>query len=258
MNNDNISTIHDFDLELICEYFLSFDRQGPGSPGATLQALSFVDGLTANSQIADLGCGTGGQTITLASAVQGHVTAIDLFPKFIERLDERAWEHSVRHRVHGIVGSMDTLPFAPESLDLIWCEGAIYNIGFERGLRYWHQFLKPGGYVAVTENTYFTDQRPAEIETFWQAAYPEIDTVTNKIAMMQSAGYEFIAAFRLPEKCWTENYYDLQLPIQEAFLKTHINNPAAAAFIANQRAERALYDHAYWGYAFYIGRRLQM
>ena len=46
---------------------------------------------------------------------------------------------------------MDQLPFHREELDLIWSEGAIYNIGFERGLKEWKEFLKPGGYVAISE-----------------------------------------------------------------------------------------------------------
>ena len=45
MSNEN-KTIHDFELNLICDFFSNMERQGPGSPEATLKALSFVDGLT--------------------------------------------------------------------------------------------------------------------------------------------------------------------------------------------------------------------
>ena len=58
MSNEN-KTIHEFDFNLICEYFSNVERQGPGSPEATLKALSFIDNLADNSRIADLGCGTG-------------------------------------------------------------------------------------------------------------------------------------------------------------------------------------------------------
>ena len=40
---DKEHNIHDFDIALICEYFSSMDRQGPGSQGSTLKALSFID-----------------------------------------------------------------------------------------------------------------------------------------------------------------------------------------------------------------------
>jgi len=36
-------SIHDIDLNLICEYYSGVERQGPGSPEVTLKALSFID-----------------------------------------------------------------------------------------------------------------------------------------------------------------------------------------------------------------------
>ena len=39
MNNDNHS-INEFEFQLICEYFSSTDRQGPGSEVSTLKAFS--------------------------------------------------------------------------------------------------------------------------------------------------------------------------------------------------------------------------
>jgi SAM-dependent methyltransferase len=260
MNNENTNnttaTIHDFDFNLVCEYFLILDRQGPGSPEMTLRALGFIDGLDAKSQIADLGCGTGGGTMTLAAATPGRITGLDLFPRFIDKFNEQAWEQGVKSRVEGVVGSMDALPFAESSLDLIWSEGAIYNIGFERGLREWRRFLRPGGYVAVTENTWFTDRRPQEIEAFWQAAYPEIDTIPAKIAAMQRAGYEFTAAFALPEQCWAD-FYATYPEAQRVFLQKHAGDPAAGAFVASERHEHALWEKykAHYGYVFYIGRK---
>lgn len=82
MSNEN-KTISQFELNLICEYFSNLERQGPGSPEATLKALSFIDNLTENSRIADIGCGTGGQTMVLAQNIPGHITGLDLFPDFI-------------------------------------------------------------------------------------------------------------------------------------------------------------------------------
>lgn len=64
-------SIHDFDFNLICEYFTALERQGPGSPEVTLKALSFIDGFNPDSRIADIGCGTGGQTRVLAQHAPG-------------------------------------------------------------------------------------------------------------------------------------------------------------------------------------------
>ncbi|MDD4921248.1 MAG: class I SAM-dependent methyltransferase [Bacteroidales bacterium] len=257
MSEENKS-IHEFDFNLICEYFSNVERQGPGSPEVTIKALGFIDHLTGESCIADIGCGTGGQTMVLAQHVPGHITGIDLFPTFIDLFNQNAGKLNLQDRIKGVIGSMDNLPFQNEELDLIWSEGAIYNIGFERGLNEWRKFLKTGGYIAVTEASWFTEERPAEIETFWQDAYPEIDTIPNKVAQLQKAGYMPVATFILPENCWTEHFYALQAAIQEAFLEKHAGNKTAEDLIANERHEAQLYEKykAFYGYVFYIGKKI--
>jgi len=256
--SDDILSIHEFDLNLICEYYSGVERQGPGSPEITLKALSFIDNLNNALRIADIGCGTGGQTMVLGQHAPGHITGIDLFPRFIDLFNANAAKQNLQDRVKGQVGSMDNLQFKDESLDLIWSEGAIYNIGFERGLKEWQRFLKKGGYIAVSEATWFTDNRPAEIEEFWMTEYPGIDTIPNKVAQMQKAGYIPVATFVLPEICWTKHFYEPQVPAQEIFLKKHKGNSTAKAFIESQQYETQLYYKykAYYGYVFFIGKKI--
>jgi len=257
MSNENKS-IHEFDFNLICEYFSAMERQGPGSREVTIKALSFVDNLTSGSRIADIGCGTGGQTMVLAQHAPGKITGIDLFPVFIDLFNANARKMNLQDRVKGVVGSMDKLTFDNEELDLIWSEGAIYNIGFERGLNEWKRFLKSSGYIAVTEASWFTDDRPDEIDAFWKDAYPEIDTIPKKVAQMQKAGYIPVASFILPENCWTEHFYVLQIQAQEIFLDKYKGNKAAEELVANERHEAVLYSKykEYYGYVFYIGRKI--
>lgn len=258
MSNEN-KIIGKFDLNLICEYFSHVERQGPGSPEVTLKALSFIDNLTEESHIADLGCGTGGQTMTLAQHAPGQITGLEFFPKFIDIFNQHAKQLGLEKRVKGIVGSMeDALPFGKESLDLIWSEGAIYNIGFERGLNEWRPYLKKGGYIAVTEASWFTDERPEEIYDFWMKAEPGIDTIPVKVAQMQNAGYVPVATFILPENCWTEYYYAPLAKVQEKYLKKYAGSETVEQFVAFGRQEEELY-HKYkefYGYVFYIGKKI--
>lgn len=257
MNNEN-KTIHEFDFNLICEYFSSIERQGPGSPEVTVKALSFIDNLTDKSRIADIGCGTGGQTMVLAQHAPGHITGVDIFSTFIDLFNQNATKLNLQDRVKGEIGSMDNLSFQDEELDLIWSEGAIYNIGFVQGLNKWKRFLKPGGYLAVTEASWFTNKRPEEINNFWQEAYPEIDTIPNKISQMQNAEFIPIATFILPENCWTDHFYTPQVSAQKIFLKKYVGNKMAEEFVAYQQHEAQLYYKykEFYGYAFYIGRKL--
>lgn len=257
MDNETKS-IHEFDINLICDYFSMMERQGPGSPETTLKALSFIEGLNDESRIADIGCGTGGQTMTLAQQAPGHFTGVDLFPLFIDFLKKNAEQLNLQKRIEGLVASMEALPFQDEEFDLIWSEGAIYNIGFERGLKEWRRFLKPGGYIAVTEVSWFTPERPAEINEYWNDAYPEIDLISNKVSQMQQAGYVPVATFILPESCWLDHFYAPQVAAQELFLKEYAGNRTAEEFIACERHEATLYRKykAFYGYVFYIGKKV--
>ncbi len=257
MSNE-VPNILEFDFQLICDYFTALERQGPGSPEATLKALSFIDNLTDESRIADIGCGSGGQTMVLAQHAPGQITGIDLFADFISIFNANARKLNLQHRVKGMVGSMDNLPFQEGEFDLIWSEGAIYNIGFERGLKEWHKYLKTGGYLAVTEATWFTDTRPAEIHDFWMSEYPGINTIPNCVAQLQAAGYIPVAVFNLPQNCWTDHYYAPQAAIQQPYLEKHAGNKMAQGLVDNLRHEKALYDKykEYYGYTFFIGKKL--
>ena len=257
MKNERI-LIHDFDLNLICDYFGRLERQGPGSIESTIRALSFIDNFSNELKIADLACGTGGQTITLAQNTKGTITGLDISPDFIEKFNTNAKKLCLQNRVKGIVGSMDNLPFQNEEFDVIWSEGAIANIGFEKGLNYWRGFLKKEGYIAVTYESWFTDKRPAKIEKFWVDAVTEISTIGHNISIMQKAGYSLVAAFTLPEACWTDTYFIPQKAIQKAFLDDNDGNKAAEVFVEYMKYEAELYSKykQYYGYVFYIGKKV--
>ncbi len=251
-------SIHEFDFSLICEYFSGLERQGPGSPETTLQALKYIKGLNKKSRIADIGCGTGSHTMVMAKHTPGQITSLDLFPDFIQRFNDNAKQHGLEQRVRGITGSMEEPPFTTEELDMIWSEGAIYNIGFEQGIIEWRKFLKPGGYIAVTDASWFTTSRPREIEDFWVKEYPGIDLISVRASQMEKSGYKVVATFILPDYCWTDNYYVPQIARQEEFLKKYAGNKAVLEFVNWQRHEAKLYDkyRKHYGYVFFIGKKL--
>ena len=58
----------------------------------------------------------------------------------IIQFNQNAQNKNLQDRVKGVVGNMGNLPFQEEELDLIWSEGAIYNIGLERVLNEWRKF----------------------------------------------------------------------------------------------------------------------
>jgi len=252
------TSIHNVDTNLIYEYFVRLERQGPGDPESTIKALSFIDNFSNDIKIADLGCGTGAPTMVLAQNTKGTITGLDIFPGFLEKLYINAGKLGLQNRVKGIVGSMDKLPFQNNEFDVIWSEGAIDSIGFEKGLNHWNSFLKKNGYIAVTSASWFTDTRPAEIEKWWVDAVPGIGTIGHNISVMQKAGYTLVAAFTLPEKCWTENYFIPKRAIEKSFLEKFAGNKDAEAFLEFEKYEEDLYlkYKQYYGYVFYIGKKI--
>lgn len=197
--------------------------------------------------------------MTLAKHTKGQITGLEIFPYFVDVFNRNVEELGFSNRMKGIVGSMDDLLFEEHSLDLIWSEGAIYNIGFERGLSKWHKYLKTDGYIAITEATLFTDERPAELQEFCNLHFPDIDTISNKIAVMQNTGYIPVATFIIPENCWIEHFYEPCCKTHEAFLKKHAGNKMAEEFIASKIHEMEIYRKykEFYGYVFYIGKKFK-
>ena len=245
-------------MDLVIELHKGLERQGPGSTEMTIKALSFLDDLSKISRAADLGCGSGGQTMVLAQNIAGSITGLDLFPDFIEIFNENAKKMNLGDRVNGIVGSMDELPFEKEEFDLIWSEGAIDNIGFEKGIGYWNGFLRKGGYIAVSCPSWLTDEHPAEVDKFWTEAGSGLDTVAHNIAGMQKNGYSFVAAMTLPEECWTDNYFIPRKAAEKALMEKYAGNQTAEEYVESDQYEVELYSKykQHYGYIFYIGKKL--
>lgn len=246
------------DLRLLIDLHRDSERQGPGGEAETRLGIRLA-GLdpAAPLDIADIGCGNGSSALLLAQALNAHVSAVDLVPEFVDALRDRAAMEDLSDRIDAQVASMDELPFEDEAFDVIWSEGAVYNIGFERGVNDWRRYLKPGGILAVSEITWLTERRPAALEAYWNEAYPEIDTAAGKMRVLERAAYTPVGYFVLGEHCWLDHYFR---PLQgrfEAFLKRHGHSADAHALVRAEQEEIAMYEkyRAYFSYGFYIARK---
>lgn len=247
------------DLDLLVDLHGGSDRQGPGGNAETRLALT-LSGLrnATDLTIADIGCGTGASTLVLASDLDARITAVDLFPVFLDRLMATAGHMGLADQITPLATSMDDLPFAEASLDAIWSEGAIYNIGFETGLRDWRRFLKPGGILAVSELTWLTAERPDELTGHWMSEYPQVATAPEKLSQLQEHGYQVLGYFPLPKSSWLDHYYLPLISRFDTFLARHEGNEVAQQIIDAEKREIALYERFsdYVSYGFYIARKL--
>ena len=247
------------DYRLLIDLHKDGHRQGPGGNAQTERALDLgmVD-RAAPLKIADIGCGTGASAILLAKRLNAQITAVDFLQDFLDVLTERAGSAGVADRLSTLACSMDCLPFADEELDVIWSEGAIYNIGFEKGVAEWRRFLKTGGLLVVSEITWLTDSRPEELQQHWDSEYPEIDVASAKIRVLEKHSYSPIGYFVLPAHCWLDEYYR---PMQErfdVFLKRHGNSQEAREIVDVEQDEIDLYERhkEHISYGVYVARKL--
>ena len=242
---------------LFFELFTGLPRQGPGDAASTLRALSLVPGVGPQTRVLNPGCGTGLEARLLAQHAPVRILAIDNHPPYVEEFNREARAHGCADRVEARVGDMHALDVPPGSFDLVWCEGAIYVVGFETGLRAWHRWLAPGAHVAVTEVCWRRPDPPPECAAFWAQEYPAIRDVPSRLRVIEECGYEPVGHFPLPPSAWWDDYYR---PLQEAighFRQRHDGEVDALQLADSVQREIDVW-HRYsdfYGYDFFIMRR---
>ncbi len=246
-------------LDLLIDLHLNNDRQGPGGDDQTRLAID-IAGLDREQplEIADIGCGTGAASLMLARTLNARITGVDLLPAFVDRLGQRAEEAGLGDRISATVGDMTDLPFEREQFDVLWSEGAVYNMGLSAGLHAWRPFLKPGGLIALSELTWTSSTRPEPIEQHWASEYPGIATGPENLRTFEEAGFRPLGVFFLPDHCWTRNYYEPIRASFKSFLARHDHSEAAQGIVEAEETEMRLYERygEWYGYGFYVARKV--
>ncbi len=241
------------------DYFIEFykrlERQGPGDDKYTEMAFRLLENLPPNPYILDVGCGSGSQTLVLARTAPCEITAVDVYDCLLEKLKENAGRETLKGSITTLNASMCDLPFDDEHFDLIWSEGSIYIMGFEKGLQEWKRFLKPGGYIVASEITWLQKDIPLEILDFWITAYSEIGTLTEKLSVIEKCGYRPLAHLTLPQYGWQKNYYALMEAQKNNYLNQYGHVDEARQVVATEmELELSLYKKYknYYSYVFYV------
>ena len=137
-------------------------------------------------RILDVGCGSGVSTLELARMSGGEIVAVDIDRGALDKLVSRAKSEGLSSRVSVVHSSMLEMNLPPNSFDIVWTEGAISFIGFERGLSEWRGLLVPDGYLVI---------------------HDALSDLQRKIDSTGTCGYEILAQFELSSVIWWEKYY---------------------------------------------------
>lgn len=240
--------------DIFFELHNDLPREGPGDAASTLKAFRLMKNLPAQPRILDVGCGPGMQTMELAKHIGGTIVAVDTHEPFLKQLRQQAKRAGLADRIEVQNESMFDLKFERDSFDVIWSEGAIYIMGFEKGLREFKSLLKKGGYVAVTEISWLKPNPPAELKSYWDEEYPGMDTVDGNLARLADAGYREISHFVLPDSCWWDDYYT---PLEKRIVmleKKYADDSEAQALLNENRREIEFFRKYsdFYGYVFYV------
>jgi ubiquinone/menaquinone biosynthesis C-methylase UbiE len=239
--------------EIIYEIFNDLPRGSPGSQDTTKKAYLMLKRLPSQPLILDIGCGPGMQTLELARISKGQIIALDVYQPFLNRINQIAVGEGLGEKIKTLNKSMLDMDFQVGRFDLIWAEGAIYIIGFERGLKEWKQILKKSGSIVVSELTWLKKYPPEEIFQFFKAEYPAMKIHEANLKTIDKAGYQIINSFVQPESDWLNYYNPLEKKVA-ALREKYRTNIEATQFLDLTQTEIDLYKKysKYYGYVFYL------
>ena len=197
-------------MKYFYEVFENIPRQGPGANKYTKKAYDMIKGyLPEHPKIIDIGSGKGAPSFKLAEICNGHVTCYDNHQPFVDYINKKAADEYIEDIIEAKLGDMNNLDLPEGRFDVLWAEGSLYIIGFEKGLLELQKYVKDMGYMVVSEAVWIKENPPEELMNFWNEEYQAIDTIENKMAVIEKCNLRIIAHFTLPEDGWTLNYYDL-------------------------------------------------
>ncbi|MBN2353066.1 MAG: class I SAM-dependent methyltransferase [Spirochaetales bacterium] len=155
----------------------------------TRRAWGLVD-VPPRPTILTMGCGSGavgaGLAVELAVLSGGIVTAVGQDRAALSRLRRTAAALRLSGSIR--VAAADILRFRvrPASCDVVWSEGAVAAVGFERAAERWRAHLKPGGFLAI---------------------HDEIRDHERKLSALPGLGFEIVSHFVVPVDDWLTLYF---------------------------------------------------
>ena len=240
--------------EIFWEIHNGLPRAGPGDDESTRRAFLMLKDLPKNPRILDIGCGPGMQTTELAKLSNGLIDALDNHQPFLDQLDFKIKKEGLTTKIKPEKGDMLNLTYDSNTFDLIWSEGAIFIIGFEKGLREWKRLLTDDGYLVVSDLSWLKNNVPAEVKEYLDQFDPTIKTIQGNLDIVKKVGYRLVGFFVLPSESWWTNYYDPILAKLPNLKEKYKDDEEKLQHIACREVETEMFRKysEFYGYVFYV------
>ena len=163
-------------------------------------AIARAVGLAPGMAVADVGAGTGVFTDFFAKDVgpQGHVYAVELSPKFVTLLRERAAARGLAH-VTAVQCTERSTELAPGSVDVVFLCDTYHHFEYPRAtMGSIHRALRPGGRLVVVDF-----ERIPGVSRQWTLDHVRIGK-QEVVAELQSFGFRLLEELDVGLE---ENYY---------------------------------------------------
>ena len=235
--------------------FADMDKLGPGSDTDTLYVLRSLPQHRFDV-VVDAGCGAGRQTMALMKELNTRVEAVDSYRPFLNRLKRRAKQNGVAHLVRTHCMDMKDIPNVFPEIDLLWGEGAAYNVGFANALATWAKAIRPNGFAVVSELCWLREDKiPDAVTEFFRSGYPEMQSVEQNIETAEEAGYKLFNTYTLPKETWVKDYYDILEPRAKSLLNHSDVAVRDFAIETLKEIETFKISEDSYGYVFYLLQR---
>lgn len=234
--------------------FGGMEKLGPGGDAHTLHVLRSLPQQQFNL-IVDAGCGAGRQTMVLVKELGTLVHAVDSHGPFLDELTRRAKASGAEHLVSTHCMDMRDIPRVFGHIDLLWSEGAAYNIGFADALTTWAAAMSPAGLVVASELSWLREEVPDAVREFFVSGYPDMQPVQSNIALARRAGYKVLSTYVLPMETWVEGYYEVLGPRAKALVDHRDAAVRDLSMETIKEIEVFERSEGSYGYVFYVLQR---
>jgi ubiquinone/menaquinone biosynthesis C-methylase UbiE len=234
-----------------------------GGRSSTLELFEMGQ-FSAGMQVLEVGCGAGATTVYLASSLGCRVIACDLSTAMLHNTRQRLLRHGLNEQVHLHQAEAGCLPFPSASFDRLVCESVlVFNPAKSQALQEFARVLKPGGWLALNEETLLKSPLPPELLEWsvrtWEID-PDIPICSNWVDWLHQAGFDEVIArpYRFnPRRESTQiQRYPLRDLLRMLWLMVRLSlryNEFRRYISERRRLPTGLFD--YLGYGLYAARK---